>query len=104
MPRPKWLLVVDDDPAILAILEGALAHPGLTITTASDAPQSFIVGSYATACAPTPRTQDVPLVLITGRGDATIRRRLGEKPPQVLFKPFPLDALLQAVAQALGSA
>lgn len=51
-----------------------------------------------------PRTKDIPLILITGRGDLTIRRRLGEKPPYVLFKPFELATLVQTVAQALEAA
>jgi CheY-like chemotaxis protein len=51
-----------------------------------------------------PRTKDIPLILITGRGDLTIRRRLGEKPPYVLFKPFQLDALVQTVTQAIEAA
>ncbi len=38
----KWILIVDDDPAILAVTEAAISHPSLRITTASDAIQSFI--------------------------------------------------------------
>lgn len=38
----KWILIVDDDPAILAVTEAAIAHPELRITTASDALQAFI--------------------------------------------------------------
>lgn len=49
-----------------------------------------------------PRTKGIPLILCTGRGDFTIRRRLGERPPIVLFKPFTPEALAKAVAEALG--
>lgn len=42
MAKRKWLLLVDDDPVILEILEVALAHPELSITTATDALQAFI--------------------------------------------------------------
>lgn len=42
MPKKKWILLVGDDPASLAILEEALAHRDLTITTAPDALQAFI--------------------------------------------------------------
>lgn len=38
----KWVLIVDDDPAMLVMIEDALAYPDLNITTASDALQSFI--------------------------------------------------------------
>ena len=41
MPK-KWVLVVDDDPAILEIVAGALEHPELSVTTAGDALQAFI--------------------------------------------------------------
>lgn len=38
----KWILIVDDDPAILAVTEAAIAHPTLRVTTASDALQAFL--------------------------------------------------------------
>jgi CheY-like chemotaxis protein len=38
----KWILLVDDDPTVLAVLEAALEHPDLNVTTASDALQAFI--------------------------------------------------------------
>jgi len=40
--KKKWILIVDDDPAILLLIEAAIEHPSLTITTATDALQSFI--------------------------------------------------------------
>lgn len=48
------------------------------------------------------RTKGLPLVVITGRGDATVKRRLGEVPPHVLFKPFKLEDLVAAVREAAG--
>ncbi|HEX4046341.1 MAG TPA: response regulator, partial [Elusimicrobiota bacterium] len=38
----KWVLLVDDDPAILMIITDAIDHPDLSVTTASDALQAFI--------------------------------------------------------------
>lgn len=49
-----------------------------------------------------PRTKNLPLVIITGRGYETVRRRLGEKPPFLLFKPFTPEELAAAVRQALA--
>ncbi len=49
-----------------------------------------------------PRTKALPVIIITGRGDRTVRRRLGETPPHLLFKPFELEGLVAAVRQVLG--
>lgn len=43
------------------------------------------------------RTKDIPLLLVTGRGEYTVKRRLGERPPMVLFKPFTVEQLTAAV-------
>lgn len=42
MSKKKWILLVDDDPAVLTILEDTLTHKDLNITTAKDAMQAFI--------------------------------------------------------------
>ena len=41
MPR-KWVLVVDDDSSILTVVEEAIEHPELSVTTAGDARQAVI--------------------------------------------------------------
>ena len=41
MPR-RWILVVDDDPLMIKMLEEFLQGPDFTVTIASDAMQSFI--------------------------------------------------------------
>ena len=41
MPK-KWVLIVDDDPANLLLLESVIEHPGIDVTTATDALQAFI--------------------------------------------------------------
>lgn len=82
MPRSKWLLLVDDDAAILAILEGALAHPELTITTASDALQSFL------------QARDIkPFLIISdiqmpGYGDGTKTLRMLREDPRIPRVPI----------------
>jgi CheY-like chemotaxis protein len=41
MPR-KWILAVDDEPAMLKLLEDMLAGPNHVVTTATDAKQAFL--------------------------------------------------------------
>jgi DNA-binding response OmpR family regulator len=54
--KKKWILLMDDDPTISTVLEAALSHRGLTITTAQDALQAFI------------QARDlVPLLIMNGR-------------------------------------
>ena len=74
MPK-KWVLVVDDDPAMLELIGDAVEHPELSVTTASDALQAFI------------QARDMkPFVIITdiqmpGFGDgSTILKRLRGDP------------------------
>ena len=42
MPNNKCILMVDDDPRILLMLEETLAHPELTLKKAPDALKAFI--------------------------------------------------------------
>jgi CheY-like chemotaxis protein len=82
MARKKWILVVDDDPAILAALEAVLDHPDLTITTASDALQAFIQARDLT-----------PLLIICdiqmpGYGYGTVTLKLIREDPRFPRVPF----------------
>jgi DNA-binding response OmpR family regulator len=47
------------------------------------------------------RTASIPLILCTGHRNATVSRRLGEKPPYLIFKPFDLEFLVKVVELAL---
>ena len=82
MPKKKWILTVDDDPAILNILEGALAHPELTITTASDAQQAFI---QARDIAPLLIICDI---MMPGSGDGTTMLKLLRADPRIPRVPI----------------
>jgi CheY-like chemotaxis protein len=109
--KKKWILIVDDDPAILSILEDKLAHPALTITTATDAMQAFI---QARDLAPIliisdiqmpgyggphtlkllredPRIPRVPIIFMTGMDLAKARALLPVNDPTVGLTPKPLD-------------
>lgn len=110
-PR-KWILLVDDDPAILFTLSDALAHPELTITTANDALQAFL---QARGISPLliisdiqmpgfgdgtrtlkmlredPRIPRVPIIFMTGMDLAKARALLPANDPTVGLIPKPLD-------------
>lgn len=125
MPRSKWLLLVDDDPAILAILEGALAHPALTITTAADALQSFIQArdikpfliisdiqmpgyGYGTQTLKMlredPRIPRVPILFMTGMDLQKARELLPADDPSVglISKPIDMVRLREYVWRLAG--
>jgi DNA-binding response OmpR family regulator len=48
-----------------------------------------------------PRTASIPLILCTGHRNATVSRKLGEKPPYLVFKPFDPEFLVKMVLLAL---
>ncbi len=109
--KKKWILIVDDDPAILSILEDALSHPALTITTATDAVQAFI---QARELSPIlivsdiqmpgfegphtlkllredPRIPRVPIIFMTGMDLERARVLLPQNDPTVGLMPKPPD-------------
>ncbi len=115
------VLVVEADPATSFIMCEALREAGyepvpsgpeLAPSLAAELPVACIVASLTsaayeqaplyTALRTNPRTKDVPLVLCTGRGVETVRRRLGERPPHILLKPFTVEELALAVKAALA--
>lgn len=114
------VLVVETDPGLSFIVcetlreaghEPVPSGPELAPKLAAELPAALIVASLTSAAyeqAPLyqalkgdPRTKDIPLLLCTGRGEYTVKRRLGERPPHVLFKPYTVEQLSDAVRQAL---
>lgn len=108
----KWILVVDDDPAILAMLEEALQHPAFTVTTAADALQAFIQArdlkpfliisdiqmpgfgdgpSALKRLREDPRFPKVPMIFITGMDLAKARELLPKNDPTIGLMPKPID-------------
>jgi CheY-like chemotaxis protein len=79
----KWVLIVDDDPSIVAVVSEAIEHPELSVTTASDALQAFI------------QARDLkPMAIITdinmpGDDGSTILTRLRAADP-VMMKSVPI--------------
>lgn len=125
MARRKWILTVDDDPSILALIGDALSHPDLTITTANDALQAFI---QARDIAPVliisdiqmpgfgdgtrtlkmlredPRIPRVPILFMTGMALDKARALLPAGDPTIglLAKPLDLDKLRDYVWKLAG--
>jgi CheY-like chemotaxis protein len=108
----KWILIVDDDPAILAVTEAAISHPSLRITTASDAIQSFIQardlkpalvisdiqmpgGEYGPDALKKlradPKNQHVPFVFVTGMPLDQAKALMPPGDPMIRLLPKPID-------------
>ncbi len=74
----KWVLIVDDDPAIVALVSEAIEHQELSVTTAGDALQAVI------------QAQNLkPMIIITdinmpGEDGSTILKRLREANPEMM--------------------
>lgn len=115
------MLVVESDPAQGFLIAESLRAAGYepvecaaeqAPALAASLPAACVVASLSSvsyeraplyrALRGDPRTRNTPIVICTGRGDATLRRRLGEKPPHVLFKPYELDVLVATVKKAIA--
>lgn len=108
----KWILIVDDDPAILAVTEAAISHPSLKITTASDALQGFIqardlkpllvisdiqMPGFGTGpealkkLRSDPSVPHVPFIFMTGMPIEEARKLMPENDPMIRLLPKPID-------------
>ena len=108
----NWILIVDDDPAILAVTEAAIAHPALSITTASDALQAFIqardikpilvisdiqMPGYGNGpdalkkLREDPRIPRVPFIFVTGMRLDKAKELLPPDDPLIRLMPKPID-------------
>jgi CheY-like chemotaxis protein len=126
MPR-KWVLVVDDDPAVLAMVQTSLEHPDLSITTAKDALEGFIQAktlrpflvisdimmpgegnglTLLQRLREDPTLPRVPFIFMTGIDMAKAKSIVPQNDPTVGFmqKPFNMDKLRGYVLQLAGIA
>lgn len=124
MPPRRWILIVDDDPVMLKMMEDFVHGPELKVTTASDALQAFIQardlkpaliitdmqmpGFYGTATLnelrKDPKTADIPFIFVTGMDMAKAKALIPEGTPKVLLmqKPVDWEKLEKAVAELTG--
>lgn len=115
--------VVDDDESVRESLPDLLRAFGFTAQAFSSAEEFLASGTiHETKCLILDiampgmsgpelqrelavRRQEIPIVFITGHGDASVRPQvLALGAVECLFKPFSDTALLQAVNTALGEA
>jgi CheY-like chemotaxis protein len=124
MPR-RWVLVVDDDPMMLDMMETMLACPEFTVTTATDAKQSFIqardlmpvlvisdlqmpgfgTGDQALKeLRKDPRIAKIPFIFVSGMELAQVQALLPAGDPSVRFlqKPVDWDKLKALIAELTG--
>ncbi|MGD9688933.1 MAG: response regulator [Phycisphaerales bacterium] len=119
MNSTRHILLVDNDPSVLAALQARIAALGYRCTTArsggqalatfaKDPPELVISdlhmpqGDGATLAEAIRRTSDVPIILISGFKDA-FRRQLRQIPDvSFLHKPFETAALLELIQASLA--
>lgn len=120
----RWILLVDDDPMTLQLLEMRIQGPDIRVTTATEAKQAFIQardlkpaviisdimmpGFYGTATLfelrKDPRTAGIPFVFVTGMVPAKAQALLPPNDPKIrlLTKPIDWDKLAAAVHELAG--
>lgn len=115
--RPKHILVVDDDPAILDVVERALIAANFRVSKARRVSvardvlvrqtidlvitDARIPGETGLRLAETARELGIALIVMSG--DPEWAAEHGMDPEQYLSKPFDLRQLLQLVHAALPS-
>ncbi len=123
--KPLRVLLIDNEPNTQELLKGDLESLGHVVTLAEDgatgvefakqdpAPELLVLdlmmdpkGTELVLEEITldPRTANVPAIVMSVQRYATLRRRLGERPRILLYKPFRLPELQNAIAQALATA
>lgn len=124
MPR-RWILAVDDDPMMLDMMETMLTCDQFTITTATDAKQSFIqardllpilvisdlqMPGYGTGdlalkeLRKDPRLAKIPFIFVSGMEPAHAQALLPAGDPTVRFlqKPVDWDKLKLLITELTG--
>ncbi len=123
-PR-RWILVVDDEPDIVALLEEGLAGDGWTVTTCHDARQAFVqardlkpilvvsdlnmpyfgTGDRALKeLRADPRLAGIPFLFVTGLEPEKAHRIVPQGDPKVrlLFKPVDIARVRAAARELTG--
>jgi CheY-like chemotaxis protein len=110
-PSRRWILIVDDDPLMLQIIEKFVQGPDIHTTTASDAKQAFIQardlkpaliisdmmmpGFYGTATLfelrKDPRTAGIPFIFVTGMTPEKAQALLPPNDPKIRLLTKPID-------------
>ncbi|MBI4012142.1 MAG: response regulator [Candidatus Rokubacteria bacterium] len=117
----KWILVVDDDPRVRAVISERLAIAGYAVVQAGDGyvamqllaqllPHLILLDldmprisgpEFLTAVAGQPNWRRIPVLIVSGHElDQPVPE--GVRLAGVLAKPVSFDVLLEKVAEALG--
>ena len=117
--RQPRVLVIDDNSSIREVVRSLLASFGYDCQTAADGAQGLArfdeggwdlvltdlampeMNGWEVADAIRQRSSTIPIVLITGLTDPEVVRRAGERRLPVVQKPFRVETLRVAVANAL---
>lgn len=116
----EWILVVDDDPGMVALVSERLEMEGYRVTSASDAQQAFIqaetlrpklclldmqmpgFGTGADALRrfrEHPRLAEIPVIILTGMESSKARAMLPTDPLlQLMTKPPDWPMLMKVVS------
>lgn len=116
------ILVVDDEPAIVRLMEYVLDRQGYTVKTAADGEEALrVVGTFrpelivldvmmprkdgytvAEAIRSDPDLARIPIIMLSAKAqDTDVEQGLASGANLYLTKPFEPDALLETVAQCL---
>lgn len=122
----RWILVVDDDPLTLQVVEEFLQDSGFHVTTAADAMQCFIqardlkpvlvisdiqMPGYGSGDAALrelrkdPRLASIPFIFITGMDLEKAHKLLPSNDPTVrlIRKPLDWELLRRMIAELTGT-
>jgi CheY-like chemotaxis protein len=122
----QWVLVVDDDPAMVMLVSERLEMEGYSVTTANDAAQAYIqaetlnpklvvldmqmpgFGTGADALRKFrehPRLANIPVIILTGMEPSKARAMLPDDPlVQLMTKPPDWQMLNKIVAMMINMA
>jgi CheY-like chemotaxis protein len=121
---PKWVLVVEDEPAIRVMVVEWLEKHGLRVTFAEDAAQAYIQArdikpflivsdlvmpawgtgaDFVAKLRGTPHTKDIPVIFMTGlTAEAAKKMVVAEPRVRLLHKPLKWELLGQAIRELTG--
>ena len=121
--RATRILVVDDEPAIVRLMEYVLDRQGYIVRTAADGEEALrVVGEFrpelvvldvmmprkhgytvAEAIRADPDLGGVPIIMLSARAqDTDVEQGLAAGANRYLTKPFEPDGLLETVARCLA--
>jgi DNA-binding response OmpR family regulator len=123
---PKKILVVDDEPAIVAVLKSRLTASNYKVVTALDGEEclakmqaekpdlvildlmmpkmdGYNVIITVKEMSDTLKISGIPIMVLTARGDTKVRELIeAEKVVDYVVKPFKAEELLEKIKKILG--